>query len=113
MRRVKFKKPYGREAERERFRAVLQSEAYRRNRDGEMSTHDYVEFMTGTEEDKVIDDVMYEVQHDTNKCFQNGYSFSWDDVIQWVSDHWLDILKIVLSVAILFLEPKPEDSDEQ
>jgi hypothetical protein len=104
-----FSKPSGRSGERERFRALLQSEGYRRNRDGELSNKDYAKFVTSTENNAVVDTVLKECKGDACK---NGYAFSWDDIIQWISDHWWDILKIVLTVALLFLEPKPEDGDE-
>jgi len=104
--RFKFTKPVGKKNERERFRALLQSEGYRRNRDGELSTSDYTRFMTSTENDSTVDKVLARCKDSQN--FSNGYAFTWDDIIQWISDHWFDILKIVLMIALIFLEPKPE-----
>jgi len=110
--RLKLKAPPGKDGEIERFRALMQSEAYRRHRDQGLSTADYTRFMTSTEDDRCVEDVLYECKKDTNKCFSNGYSFSWDDIISWIDEHWFEILKIVLTVAILFLEPKPEPGKE-
>lgn len=104
--RFKFRdKPLGKENERERFRALLQSEGHRRHRAGELSTPDYAKFMTQTEEDHVVDTVLTDCKGDVHS---NGFQFSWDDIIAWIDEHWFEILKAVLTVAILFLEPKPE-----
>jgi hypothetical protein len=111
MRRLKLNKPFGRGAERERFRALLQSEGYRRHRDGELSAREFTQFMISTESNRVISDVLRQCKDDTNKSLSNGYAFSWDDIIKWIDDHWFDILKLVLTVAILFLEPKPGEED--
>jgi hypothetical protein len=108
--RLKFSKPCGRENERERFRALLQSEGYRRHRDGELSTADYTRFVTGTESNRVVDDVLSQCKD--NKCALNGYAFSWDDIIAWIDAHWFEILKVILTVAILFLEPKPSEGEK-
>ncbi len=108
--RLKLKSPLGKEGEHERFRALLQSEAYRRHRDQGLSTADYTRFMTGTEDDDVVASALAKCKDSTDKSMSNGFSFSWDDIIAWIDDHWFEILKLVLTVAILFLEPKPEDN---
>jgi hypothetical protein len=33
---------------------------------------------------------------------------TWEAIIQWLKDHWLDILKLLLSLLVL-LEPLPTD----
>ncbi len=109
--RLKLRQPEGKDGERERFRALLQSEAYRRNRDGNLSTGEYADFMARTEQDHVVDKVLADCKGgDAYKA--NGFSFNWDDIIEWIDAHWFEILKLVLTVAILFLEPKPESDKE-
>lgn len=110
--RIKLKTPAGKDGEHERFRALLQSEAYRRNRDGVMTTGDYADFMARTEDDRVVTKVLSECKSETNMCHANGFSFTWDDIIAWIDEHWFEILKIILTVAILFLEPQPEPGKE-
>ncbi len=109
--RLKLRQPEGKDGERERFRALLQSEAYRRHRDQGLSTADYTKFLTSTEDDRTVDKVLAECKGgDAYKA--NGFSFNWDDIIAWIDAHWFEILKLVLTVAILFLEPKPESNQE-
>lgn len=109
--RLKLRRPEDQGGERERFRALLQSEAYRRHRDGHLETGKYADFMARTEDDGVVDKVLADCKGgDAYKA--NGFSFNWDDIIAWIDEHWFDILKLVLTIAILFLEPKPEKGKE-
>jgi hypothetical protein len=33
---------------------------------------------------------------------------NWEAILQWLKDHWLEILKLILSLVVL-LEPPPKD----
>src|SRR4030042_6111200 len=33
---------------------------------------------------------------------------NWEAILQWLKDHWFDILKLILSLIVL-LEPPPQD----
>ncbi len=33
---------------------------------------------------------------------------NWEVILQWLKDHWVDILKLILSLVVL-LEPPPQD----
>jgi hypothetical protein len=34
---------------------------------------------------------------------------NWEAILQWLKDHWLEILKLILSLVVL-LEPPPQDN---
>lgn len=106
---MKFRRPRGQQNKIERLRAITQFEFYHRFRDGQLSGEDYVRAMTATEDDRVMQRVLRDVSSDHTL---NGYQLNWDDIITWISEHWWDILKIVLSIALLFAEEEPDGTPE-
>lgn len=44
------------------------------------------------------------------RASQEVGSVDWVSLVDWIKDHWLEILKIVISVAFLFLEGDDESS---
>lgn len=51
--------------------------------------------------------LLNEVEKYTNKNI-GKQGAGWDAVLQWLKDHWVDILKLLLSLLVL-LEPPPKD----
>jgi len=37
-----------------------------------------------------------------------GRKIDWDSVLEWIKDHWVDILKVIISLLLL-LEPPPKE----
>jgi hypothetical protein len=89
--------------ERDRFRAIFQAEITEQHAAGKISEADYSKVFAASDKDRVIDRVIREAEKPTpDSAF--SYSLNWDDIVQWVKDHWWDILKFVLTIALLFLD---------
>ena len=50
----------------------------------------------------VVQDYVYEQME------LEGLEIDWDGILDWIKDHWVDILKIIISLLIL-LEPPPKE----
>jgi hypothetical protein len=53
-------------------------------------------------------DLMEEIEKYTNENMPKEGKINWETIIQWLKDHWMDILKLVISLSV-FLEPVPQD----
>jgi hypothetical protein len=48
-----------------------------------------------------------------SRASQEVGSVDWVSLVDWIKDHWLEILKIVISVAFLFLDEGDDDTPER
>lgn len=69
-------------------------------RRGEISQKDYETVLATLRRDDATQEVF------TQAVPASG--IDWSRISQWIKDNWLEILKIVLTVAIMFLD-KPDD----
>lgn len=51
--------------------------------------------------------ILAEIEKYTNNNLPKT-GINWEIVLQWLKDHWEDILKLIISLVIL-LEPPPQD----
>lgn len=93
--------------ERDRFRAVFQVELTERHDAGEISDEEFIKVLAGSDRDRVIDRLIREAEKPTPDS-RFSYSLNWDDIIQWMKDHWLDILRFMLTILLLFLDEEEQ-----
>ena len=104
---MNFRRPRGSKSQIERLRALTQYEFYHRFRDGQLSESDYFRAMTATEDDRVMRKVLRASSGPSSKL--NGQQLNWEDIITWIAENWQEILKIVLSIALLFADEELQD----
>ena len=42
-------------------------------------------------------------EHVSKEMGRDGLTINWDAVIQWVKDHWVQIVQLILSLSMLFI----------
>jgi|SRR3972149_506053 len=84
----------------------LRQELMRRRDEGKVSEEEYGQAFDAMENPRTAQRVILRSQDELGEI-------DWDGIVQWIKDHWLDILKIILTICLLFLEPKPGTEDEE
>lgn len=84
----------------DRFRAIFQKEITDQYHAGKIEKEDYDVAMRRSERNRVVHEMI-------NEANRHG-DFNWVRVVDWVKEHWWDILKIALTLAILFLDGEEE-----
>ena len=95
-------------AARIRYRAIFQAELSERAELGQITTEDYSKALQASERDRVVDKLITESE---NPEADSGFvgEFSWENIVQWVNDNWVQILRLVLTIFLLFLDGNPDD----
>lgn len=105
----RIKRPFG-ESPLERLRALTQFEFYHRYRQGEINQSEYFQALTALEEDRTVRHIQRKMMEQNYHL--NGVAWDWDSVVEWLQENWLSILKMVLTIVLLFAEESPENGEQ-
>ena len=96
------------------FKFIYRRAARESFRDGKLTQDQYDKIMMALRhpirkrlrgEERV--DLMAEVEKYTAENMPKG-KLDWATIVQWLKDHWMDILKLLLSLVV-FLEEPPQE----
>jgi len=82
-------------AERDRFRAIFQKKLTDEFSAGRIEQEAYGRAMQSSNKDWVIRRCIREQRE------KYGFEFDWSNIVAWISEHWLEILKFVLMLLPL------------
>lgn len=95
---MKFKFLY-RRAARESFReGTINREQY--NQVMEVLRHPIRRRKASSEQVNILEEVEKYTQNEMPK-----EGINWQAILQWLKDHWMDILKLILSLVVVLVEP--------
>lgn len=96
------------------FKFMYRRAARESLRDGKLTKEQYDKIMMALRhpirkrlqgEERV--DLMAEVEKYTAENMPKG-KLDWPTIVQWLKDHWMDILKLLLSLVVLLEQPPQE-----
>lgn len=93
---------------RDRYRRHLRRMLREKHESGEINTIDFDKAMRASLKNSTIEKVIAE----SNRSGMDGSNlkgeFSWASIWEWIQENWLEILKIVITVAIMFADDDSE-----
>ena len=93
---------------RERYRRHLRRMLREKHESGEISDVDYEKAMRASLKNSTIEKVIAESTRSGMDGSNLKGEFSWASIWEWICDNWLEILKIVITVAIMFADDDSE-----
>lgn len=75
---------------------------------GELTSEDYDKGMMASERNSTIEKLISESQKSGTDDSTLVGDFSWSGIWEWICDNWLEILKIAITIAIMFAETQDE-----
>lgn len=88
--------------QRDRFRAILQFEIFRRHESGEINSYEIEKALAASDSDRVITKIMRRYERDS----KNGVlAADWNSIVAWFQEHWGDILQAILALVMVFMDP--------
>lgn len=94
--------------QRERYRRHLRRMLREKHESGEIATPDYERAMRASLKNSTIEKVIAESRQPTMDGSNLKGDFSWTGIWDWICENWFEILKIVITVAILFADDDSE-----
>ena len=94
---------------REKMRFHFQQMLRERRGQGEISPEDYSKGMMASKRNSTIEHLISESQKSGSEDSVLRGEFSWSGIWEWIQENWFEILKIVITIAILFADT-PEES---
>jgi len=97
-----------------RFKFLYRRAARESLREGKLSREQYTQIMQVLRHPRRLKlnsseqvDILAEVEKYSHENMPKE-GINWQAILQWLKDHWLEILKLILSLVVL-LEPPPKD----
>jgi hypothetical protein len=84
---------------RQRFTRAMKRQAARAKASGEMGEEKYKEVMLACADHRVMQKAIEEIEGSPD--MYGG--FDWAKIGQWLKDNWKEILKLVISLVVMFL----------
>ena len=91
--------------QRARFRAIFQFELFRRHKDGEISDYELEKALAASDSDRVINKIMRQFDA-TGEA--GAITADWDSIITWFRDKWPQILQIIMSLVMVFMDSEDD-----
>ncbi len=95
---------------RDKMRFHFQQMLRERRGTGEISPEDYDKGMTASHRNSTIEHLIAESQKSGSEESVLRGEFSWSGIWEWIQENWFEILKIVITIAILFADT-PEEKE--
>ena len=93
---------------REKMRFHLQQMLRERRGSGEITPEDYAKGMKASQRNSTIEKLIAESQKSGSTESNLVGEFSWAGIWEWIQENWFEILKIVITIAILFADTQEE-----
>ena len=88
--------------QRDRFRAILQFELFRRHESGQISEFELEKSLAASNSDRVIHKIM-------NKYDRAGVlTADWDSIIAWFQENWDNVLQAILALVMVFMDSEDD-----
>jgi len=91
-----------------RYRRHLQRMLREKHDSGEIADVDFDRAMRASLKNSTIEKVIAESQHSGTDGSNLKGEFSWTSIWEWICDNWLEILKVVITIAIMFADDDSE-----
>jgi len=93
---------------RDKYRKHLQRMLGEQHEAGEISDFDYQRAWKASLKNSTIESVIAESRKSGTTDSNLKGEFSWEGIWQWLKDNWWEILKLVLTIAIMFADTEEE-----
>ena len=93
---------------REKMRSNFQRMLRERRGSGELTVEDYNKGMRASLRNSTIEHLISESQKSGSPDSPLKGEFDWAGIWEWIKENWWEILKIVLTIAIMFADTQEE-----
>ena len=94
--------------QRDRFRAILQFELFRRHTDGEISEYELEKALSASNSNRVIHRIMRQYDR-TATTGSLSLGADWDSIIAWFKENWSEILQKIMALVMIFMDSEDEN----
>ncbi len=88
--------------QRDRFRAILQYELFRRHTAGKISDYELEKSLAASNSNRFIHKIM--LRYDSTADTGLTIDADWDSIIGWFQEHWDEILQIIMALVMVFMD---------
>ena len=93
---------------RRQLRTGLRHAASEKFSAGEISPEEYTEVLTATHDKDRMEDLMDQIT--MNQSALGGPA--WDSIVEWLKEHWIDIVKILITLVLMDSPLGEEEEDD-
>lgn len=93
---------------RQKYRWHLQQILREKHGAGEIASIDYTKAMRASERNSVIEHCIAESRKSGTDGSNLVGEFSWAGIWEWIKENWFEILKVIITIAILFADTQEE-----
>ena len=93
---------------RDKMRSNFQRMLRERRGSGELTVEDYNKGMRASQRNSTIEHLIAESQKSGTEGSSLKGEFDWAGIWEWIKENWWEILKIVITIAIMFADTPDE-----